>query len=66
MTSRGIVTSFPDPEEHDVPLPESLSSCEADLALVGLRLSCFVPSLETSIDIIKDRYYITLLKKWEP
>ena len=44
LSWNGIVTSFPDPEEHEVPLPES--SCEAALALDGLRLSCFVSSLE--------------------
>ena len=41
-----IATSFPDPEEQDVPLPESLSSREASLD--ELRLSCFVSSLELS------------------
>ena len=55
MTSDGIVTSFPDPEEHDVPLPES--SCEAALALDGLRLSCFVSSLEALQNIIHSFWF---------
>ena len=56
MTSFGTVTSFPDPEEHDVLLPESLCSA---LALDGLRLSCFVSSLET----LQNSRYVTLLKQ---
>ena len=45
-----IVTSFPDPEEHDVPFPESLSSCDASRD--APRLSCFVSSLESKQNLI--------------
>ena len=60
-----IDTSLPDPEEHDVPLPESLSSCDASLD--AQRLSCFVSSLESKQNIIfnfETKYHFPFIHSW--